>query len=61
MLVIKKLMLHLKNHNNLILLIRLLWNYYLNIMNKEKLFYNKLQIILFETFSKFSFNVEINK
>lgn len=61
MLVIKKLMLHLNNHNNLILLIRLLWNYYLNIMNKEKLFYNKLQIILFETFSKFSFNVEINK
>lgn len=61
MLVIKKLMLHLNNHNNLILLIRLLWNYYLNIKNKEKLFYNKLQIILFETFSKFSFNVEINK
>lgn len=61
MLVIKKLMLHLNNPNNLILLIRLLWNYYLNIMNKEKLFYNKLQIILFETFSKFSFNVEINK
>lgn len=54
-------MLHLNYHNNLILLIRLLWNYYLNIMNKEKLFYNKLQIILFETFSKFSFNVEINK